>query len=147
MSNWALVRFMLFQQNYCFCFFLYGAYLIIINVNWRVLCRFWFWWIKEFVVDVLILFWDKRALYFCLRDVPYVLMLLVMMFLVINSEHMFSWRLDYYYSSKSKMVNTRKCNYQARLSKAVDEAPTSQTNMNCVRMRDCRFKSTPTWRP
>ena len=44
--------------------------------------------------------------------------------------------------SESTMVNTWKGNYQAKSFGAVNEAPTSQSNMHGVRMRGRRFKST-----
>lgn len=49
--------------------------------------------------------------------------------------------------SNSKMMNTRKENYQTHSSKAIDEAPNSQTNMHGVQMRGRLFKSTPTQIP
>ena len=43
----------------------------------RFCVEFVFWWIKKFVVDMLLLFWVKRTVFFCLCDMPYILMFLV----------------------------------------------------------------------
>ena len=50
------------------------------------------------------------------------------------------------FPSKSTMVNTRKGNYHAHSFDVVNEAPVSQSNMHCVRMRGRHFKSTLTQR-